>query len=65
MDIVVLKEAVVVGIVFAVLLMLVSLVATPDTAVKQAACGFAAGALGHLFFEVAGLNKMYCDYKKQ
>lgn len=55
-----LLEALIVGIIFAVLLLIASAVVVPDTIDKQIKCGFVVGVMGHLIFEAIGANKWYC-----
>lgn len=58
-----LVEAFVVGVTFALLVVLVSYIIPPSSMPNLILIGFLAGVLGHLLFEVLGLNKYYCSYK--
>jgi hypothetical protein len=53
-------EAGVVGIIFAVFMLIASRFVRLDTSWAVALAGFVAGVLGHLAFEVVGGNAWYC-----
>lgn len=53
-------EAVIVGLIFSILLVLVSMFISPNNINNQVICGFIAGAVGHFGFEYMGINKWYC-----
>lgn len=56
-------EAFVVGTTFALLLILVSYFIPATSIPNLILIGFLSGVLGHLLFEVLGLNNYYCAYK--
>ena len=57
-----LVEAVVVGIVFMLLLVVMSYILYGDSNKKLLVLGFLTGSIAHLGFEVAGANGWYCKH---
>ena len=55
-------EAVAVGAIFGVFMLLASLFVRLNTPLAVALAGFVAGALGHLAFEALGANAWYCTH---
>ena len=58
----VLQESLVVGLIFAVLFYVVSLLITVQDTGKAVLVAGLAGVLGHWAFELLGLNELFCDY---